>query len=132
MSINVLSHQSLIVLNVTDITSVNELKKEIDDFVSRVKPDDKFSIEVTMVIGKDRPKKATSAQSCGSIQLAITAFEIAIGSRKVRSYLKENDISRSTWYNWKAGHPIGRASLERLIEIAPTQEVLEMLISHRK
>ena len=131
MTINVLSRQVHTVLGITDTDSIEDLKREIDDFISQIKPGDKFSVEVTMTTRKGRYGGIAAKQSSGNIQDIITAFEIAIGNRKVRTYLREQGVSRSTWYNWKAGLPIGRASLEKLIEIAPTQEVRDALIAVR-
>ncbi len=132
MSLTVLTRHSRVVLSITDMESVAALKQEIDDFVSRVKAGDKFSIEIAMTFGQKAATAPASIGSCGDISEAIRVFENALGSRRLRSYLKEQKLSRSTWYNWKAGLPIGRASLEKLIEIAPNQTVRELLITARK
>jgi hypothetical protein len=132
MSLIVHTHHSRVVLSITDAASVAILKQEIDDFVSRVREGDNFSIEIAMSSGHRVAASRPAVGSCGDVSEALRAFEDALGSRRLRSYLKEKGLSRSSWYNWKSGTPIKRASLEKLIEIAPNQAVRDLLIAARK
>lgn len=132
MSLKILTHHTRMVLSVTDPESIEDLKREIDDFVGRIRPGDTFSIEVAMASSQKRVSERSPVGSCGSVAEAILAFEAALGSRKLRPFLKDKGISRSTWYNWRSGLSIGRSSLEKLIEIAPSEEVRNLLIAARK